>query len=152
MKSPEVVVTHGFAPVGRLRSVISPGALTRALSAMVQPEIQVKGIHPHPKICRLVSLWTKVAVWQPERQYYRERILMNKWARAEKSKAKRTAKWFGASRAAALGLQKLEWKRLRRVVGVGPWGEQILLRLKLYAFSLYDPSSGHLGCPHETCV
>ncbi|KAG4239674.1 hypothetical protein PC116_g12331 [Phytophthora cactorum] len=35
---------------------------------------------------------------------------------------------------------------------MGPWGEQLLLRLKWQAFSLYDVSNQKVGCPHDSCV
>jgi hypothetical protein len=40
---------------------------------------------------------------------------------------------------------------VRRVVGLTPWGEQILLRVKHHALSAYDPTSAGLHCPHQTC-
>lgn len=35
---------------------------------------------------------------------------------------------------------------------LGPWGEQLLIRLKWNAFSLYDVGSHKVGCPHTGCI
>lgn len=57
----------------------------------------------------------------------------------------------GYERQCIPGLSRLEWKRLRRITGLSPWGEQLLFRLKHNANSLHDPTSGTMGCPHSGC-
>lgn len=64
----------------------------------------------------------------------------------------RAAKWNEQNGEAALGMGKLEWNRIRRVIGLSPWGEQVLLRLKWHALSLYDAKHGKTGYPHGQCV
>ncbi|KAG2786091.1 hypothetical protein JG687_00013648 [Phytophthora cactorum] len=37
------------------------------------------------------------------------------------------------------------------MVGLGPWTEQFLYRLKLQAYSVYDPTQGVPDCPYPGC-
>eukprot|EP00644_Phytophthora_capsici_P002167 jgi/Phyca11/114737/e_gw1.27.439.1 len=126
--------------------------LTQVLTRVLQPEVRVSSVHPHPSRGRLVSLWTGVQVWSFARKHFRAWLSAAPRRRGSVSLLRRAAKWKEADAKAADGLSALEWRRIRRIVGIGPWGEQILLRLKLYAFSLYDPITGRSGCPHSTCV
>ncbi|KAF1787809.1 hypothetical protein GQ600_19808 [Phytophthora cactorum] len=56
-------------------------------------------------------------------------------------------KYGSCSRTGAAGVG-----HLRRVVGFGPWREQLLYRLKYYACSLYVHTTGFPGCPHAESV
>jgi hypothetical protein len=40
---------------------------------------------------------------------------------------------------------------IRRVVGLNPWGEQLLYRLKHHALSAFNPGAAGLLCPHPEC-
>ncbi|OWZ07690.1 hypothetical protein PHMEG_00019883, partial [Phytophthora megakarya] len=53
---------------------------------------------------------------------------------------------------AAAGLEEMDFSQIRRIVALNPWGEQLLLRLKLHAFSMYDPTSATMRCPHLSCL
>lgn len=37
-------------------------------------------------------------------------------------------------------------------MGLGPWGEQLLLKLKWYTLLHYDAAHQKIGCPHNGCV
>ena len=72
--------------------------------------------------------------------------------RGWKERTRRMKDWRQAGAAAAAGIATLEWKRLRRILGLNGWGEQLLYRMKTKAFSLYDPTQKRQGCPHRACV
>jgi hypothetical protein len=60
-------------------------------------------------------------------------------------------KWSARRSDAAEGLGRLHWRKIRRIVGLTPWGAQLLFRVKHHALSVYDPISAGLNCPHATC-
>jgi ribonuclease HI len=66
--------------------------------------------------------------------------------------AKTQAVWRTHSRDAATGLGLLPWRGLRRVLGLTPWSEQLLFRLKHHALSAYNPVSAGFHCPHPECA
>ncbi|OWY92089.1 reverse transcriptase, partial [Phytophthora megakarya] len=90
--------------------------------------------------------------WVLLRRHYRDMVGASSIRRDSLKLAKRSDRWNKLSLRAAEGFSRLEWKRVQRVVGIRPWREQILLRLKLHAFSTYDSSRGQVGCPQRSCI
>lgn len=77
---------------------------------------------------------------------------MHRQLRGVSKRPMRTATWKTSSRQAAAGLALLEWRRIRRILGLGPWGEHVLYCMKARAYSMYDSSNSKIGCPHAECV
>jgi len=85
------------------------------------------------------------------RRKLKEYIAHNSRSHGLRQGDSRAAAWADNSSAAAAGLNKLEWLRIRRILGLGPWGEQVLYRLKARAYSMYDMRNGRRRCPHAGC-
>lgn len=152
--------THEHAEVMIHSSVIGPpiiqrvthhGALTTLLTQFMAPDAEVHVVHPHPAMTRLVCLWVGHRRWSRRRGEHKRRFADSTLKRGAMSISARSLKWKELSGAAAAGLATLEWKRIRRIVGMNPWGEQILIRLKHHALSIYDVKNNKMGCPHEQC-
>eukprot|EP00644_Phytophthora_capsici_P006682 jgi/Phyca11/103650/e_gw1.8.793.1 len=126
--------------------------ISNAVHHHIDPNIKVRQVRPHPIVSRLAGCWDHANTWRPKRKLIRTMLTRTSRRTGIRSLQRRRERWNEASRAAATGLDSLEWRRLRRIVGVGPWGEQLLIRLKLHAFSVYDPTTGHNGCPHDACI
>ncbi|GMF51301.1 unnamed protein product [Phytophthora fragariaefolia] len=120
-----------------------------ALTKRMTPAVTVIEVHPRPSVGRLVCLWAGSRRWKWPRREYKQRVADASGKRGRSILKEREANWSGA---AAAGLEILEWRRLRRIVGLSPWGEQLLQRLKLHAYSTYDAKHGTIGWPHERCV
>jgi ribonuclease HI len=114
--------------------------------------VKILRVHPHPALSRQVSLWLAGRRRPWRRQHYKHYVRHAGIRRGLRVETSRADKWKTSSAAAATGLAMLEWKRIRRVLGLGPWGEQVLYRLKARAFSVYDVRNDRLGCPHDRCV
>jgi ribonuclease HI len=163
MHHPVIVTVRGHAPVEAVIHTTVTGEpwvqpihggadLRRVLAARMQPEVAVHAVHPHPSLSRLVCLWVGRRRWTRTRREYKERVAAANRRRGAKDLGSRLQKWQEESPQMAVGIARLEWKRIRRVVGLNPWGEQLLLRLKLRAFSLFDTRNDKLGCPHAACL
>ncbi|OWZ02758.1 reverse transcriptase [Phytophthora megakarya] len=121
--------------------------LTDCIKQILGDGVQVRHVNPHPALSCMICLWVGNRRWVLPRRLFRQRIATASRSRGLHSRNRRADKWEQQSTAAVAGLKMLEWNRLRRIVGLGPWGEQLLLRLKLQAFSLYDPVRAQVGCP-----
>jgi hypothetical protein len=109
-------------------------------------------VHPHPRLARMVCLWAgrrRVAV---SRQHFKKKLHQKTRKRGKQLRDRAMSRWAEHSAEAAAGLELLHWSSIRRVVGLTPWGAQLLLRLKHHALSTYDPVSAGLHCPHPQCV
>eukprot|EP00644_Phytophthora_capsici_P015703 jgi/Phyca11/121356/e_gw1.44.317.1 len=146
-----MTVTVGFDRVGPRPQIDSHGSLVRLLGLAFGPTARLTSVHPHPAVGRFICLWTNTPLWTTTRRDLREALLTSQWRKGRCSLHRRNRKWRTASSTAAKGLERLEWNSIRRIAGIGPWGEQILLRLKLHAFSLYDQTVGCIGCWMPTC-
>ncbi|KAE9280594.1 hypothetical protein PR003_g27921, partial [Phytophthora rubi] len=127
-------------------------ALEDAIKTIAGQEVKVLREHPHPHLSRLVYLRTAGRRRQHSRKHYKRYV---RWAAARRGitqEQMRAEKWRKSSATAAEGLAKLEWKQIRRILGLGSRGEQVLYRLKAWAYSMYDVRNGRLGCPHEHCA
>jgi hypothetical protein len=109
-------------------------------------------VHPHIHLSRRVSLWITGRRRRHSRRHYKSFVQHAANRRGLEQVRLRARKWAESSPHAAAGLATLEWKRIRRILGLGPWGEQILYRLKARAFSLYDVRNERQGCPHASCL
>ncbi|KAE8904742.1 hypothetical protein PF003_g11155 [Phytophthora fragariae] len=101
----------------------------------------------------MVCLWTGTRVWRTPRKAYKAQIGAKARIKGLADSAMRQNKWAASNAGAAAGLKELSWHRLRRIVGPNPWGEQLLLRIKLHAISTYgyNPVTAGMGCPHQGC-
>lgn len=127
-------------------------ALLDATQRVVGPETKVATVHPHPRISRIVSLWAGDRRWKTPRKTYKHLIRKHTDQQSREHSRAQQRKWHQENGLVATGLDSLAWKRIRRVVGLNPWGEQILLRLKHHAASIYNPVSAGLDCPHSDCA
>lgn len=130
----------------------SQGELIRKLTQYMEPEVIVHEVHPHQALSRLVCLWAGRRRWAQTRRTFKRRVAAATITRGKAKIEERASKWREQSTDAACGLDEMQWRRIRRVVGLGPWGEQLIHRLKLQAFSIYDVKHDKPGCPHETCL
>ncbi|KAG7381121.1 hypothetical protein PHYPSEUDO_006447 [Phytophthora pseudosyringae] len=106
----------------------------------------------HPRLVRLVCLWAGRRRWKVSRKLFKAQINKRERTQGMGVGAKAQVKWCRHSSAAAIGLGQLRWHKLRRVVGLTPWGEQLIYRLKHHALSAYNPVSAGFHCPHPECV
>jgi hypothetical protein len=136
----------------RIVNVSSQDELTPQLKLTARSEVTILHVHPHPSLSRRVSLWTAGRRRGHPRRHYTQFVDFTATRRGHAQTRMRARKWTEASDQAAAGLATLEWTRIRRVLGLGPWGEQILYRLKTRAFSLYDVRNDRIGCPHSSCA
>ncbi|KAG2951576.1 hypothetical protein PC116_g15616 [Phytophthora cactorum] len=110
--------------------------LVTQLQATLHPGVTVVDVHPHPRVSRLMCLWVGARRWAISRRRYKH-ALMRAWQRQDKGQVERRVhKWKALSCHAAAGLKDPSWPRIRQIVGLTPWGEQLLYRLKLQVSSL----------------
>nr|KAE8946346.1 hypothetical protein PF009_g4031 [Phytophthora fragariae] len=126
--------------------------LVAAMQTEVGPTTTITEVLPHPRLARLVCLWAGKRRWKTPRRICKAKLRIRAEAKGTAIAATRQGRWAEMSKDAAAGITALAWKRIRRVVGLNPWGEQILLRIKLQAVSLFNPVTAGLGCPHADCV
>lgn len=120
--------SHGLAtsapgqwrPIGQM---LSSGKLARSVATALRPEVTVLAIHPHPRLSRLVCLRRARIFWHSSRRQYCAAAAARSNREGEASSIRRLTRWKEANRHVCVGLDALEWKRLRRIVGLGPWGE-----------------------------
>ena len=113
--------------------------LHRCLQMAVAPSVKLQYVHPHPALTRMVCLWVGRRRWSRSRAHFEQAAAAASRRRGWKERTHRMKDWRHAGAAAAAGVASLEWKRLRRILGLNGWGEQLLYRVKTKAFSLYDP-------------
>jgi hypothetical protein len=138
-------VTATVSPTGRLYITTSTThtvqypeisghlALESALAQTANPDVSISHVHPHPCLSRKVCLWLAGRRRPHSRRHYKRYVrhaVIQRGQRVEQAKA---VQWKETSTLAATGFTLLEWKRIRRVLGLGPWGEQSLYRLKARA-------------------
>ncbi|KAE9267640.1 hypothetical protein PR003_g31709, partial [Phytophthora rubi] len=99
----------------------------------------------------MACLWAGNRRWKSTRKAYKKQLGAAKNDKGRALSTARQQKWAALSPAAATGLGSLTWKRIRRIVGLNPWGEQLLVRVKLHAISVFNPVTAGLGCPHTEC-
>ncbi|OWZ00893.1 hypothetical protein PHMEG_00027822 [Phytophthora megakarya] len=90
----------------------------------------------------MVCLWVGRRRWEQPRHHYKRIIGKAGNQRALQDLQRRQLKWRRQDARSAAGLEQLHWKQLRRIVGLNPWGEQLLYRVKTQALSLYSPVTG----------
>ncbi|KAE8905163.1 hypothetical protein PF005_g9008 [Phytophthora fragariae] len=148
-----MLVVDGLAAPVRARPPIrSHRNLTAQVSALLGTGRTLRWVHPHPRVSRLVCLWTGNMKWMGIRSCYK--ILLATRSRRKATVTTKVAqnKWTDENHKAAHGLDKLQWASIRRTVGLNPWGEQLLYRIKQHARSTYNPVSAGMSCPHAICV
>ncbi|KAE8877885.1 hypothetical protein PF003_g37949 [Phytophthora fragariae] len=128
-----------------LRTVTSHKELLGYMQAEVGTGTVITYVHPHPRLARMACLWVG------NRKAYKELLGAAKKDKGMALSTARQRKWTALSTAAATALEVLTWKRIRRIVGLNPWGEQLLIRVKLHAISVHNPVTAGLGCPHPGC-
>ncbi|GMF54069.1 unnamed protein product [Phytophthora fragariaefolia] len=134
----ELLIKDSVTGPTTIRPITNHEGMKSALTRFMAPDATVHAVHPHPHLSRLVCLWAGRRRWTRPRRDYKYRVADAARRRGEAKQAERAEKWNNESREAAAGLNSLEWKRLRKIVRLGAWGEQMLLRLKLHDFSTYD--------------
>jgi hypothetical protein len=122
------------------------------MQRLVGEATAVKYVHPHPRLARMVCLWAGRRSWKVSRKRYKEQLSARDRASGLMIRDKARGKWQSHSEAAANGLNAIRWSTLRRIVGLTPWGEQLLFRMKHHAVSAYNPVSAGFHCPHPECV
>eukprot|EP00644_Phytophthora_capsici_P018373 jgi/Phyca11/130168/e_gw1.91.99.1 len=126
--------------------------LKKIIGQATKGEVAVQYLHPHPQLTRMLCLWAGKRRWSRSRHHYKTFVRTASRKKGFSLRDEQIGRWKDLSRVADKGLQSLEWRQIRRIVGLTPWGEQILYRLKLQAYSLYDKRNAKLGCPHAECV
>ncbi|KAE8884879.1 hypothetical protein PF005_g3796 [Phytophthora fragariae] len=108
-------------------------------------------VHPHPRLSRIVCLWVGKRRWATSRRVYRRFLTHQRTKKCIGMSTVKAERWRTSSPHIAHGLADITWRRIRRVIGLNPWGEQLLLRIKHHAISVYNPVSEGLSCPHASC-
>jgi hypothetical protein len=144
------VTTSGLDPPRHVK-VCSQPELVLQLQLTARPKVEITRVHPHPHLSCRVSLWAAGRRRRLPRKHYKGFVKHAATNRGHDQIRQRAQKWSETSATAAQGLVTLEWKRIRRVLDLGPWGEQIIYRNKTRAFSLYDVRNERHGCPHASC-
>jgi len=127
------------------------GELTAAMQQQVGTT-RIISVHPHPQLARMVCMWAGPRRWTATRQHFKRQLNLRRSERGITRRDQAHRKWKSHSTGAATGLEMLHWKKVRRVVGLTPWGEQLLLRVKHHALSVYNPIAAGLHCPHDECA
>jgi len=147
------VQQHGSR--GQMPPTGDPVATHRELEVHMQREVgtttRVAFVQPHPRLSRLVCLWAGRRRATPTRQHFKRQLTKRECARGKWTRAKASSKWEDRNADAAAGLEHLHWRKIRRIVGLTPWGAQLIFRLKHNALSTYDPITAGIHCPHATC-
>ncbi|KAE8914527.1 hypothetical protein PF003_g1942 [Phytophthora fragariae] len=146
-----VTLSPALTPVSAEPPVSSHRSLMKVMQREVGPGTRITRVHPHPRLARMVCLWIGTRVWRTPRKAYKAQIGAKARIKGLADSAMRQNKWAASNAGAAAGLKELSWHRLRRIVGLNPWGEQLLLRIKLHAISTYNPVTAGMGCPHQGC-
>ncbi|OWZ15269.1 reverse transcriptase [Phytophthora megakarya] len=113
--------------------------------------MNVRAIHPHTRLDRLVCLWAGKRRWCQPRHVYKAAAQAAGRSRGKRNIAHRLENRSAEDPDIHESLLKLSWQEMRRITGISVWGEQVLHRLKLRAFRIWDPTTGHQGCPIEEC-
>jgi len=125
--------------------------LEHQVQRLVGEHTTVERVHPHPRLARVVYLWVGRRRKTVSRHLFKARIAKKDRERGTGLITKAKDRWASHSSSAAEGLDLLHWRKIRRVVGLTPWGSQLLFRLKHHALSVYDPISAGCHCPHDSC-
>ncbi|OWY99770.1 hypothetical protein PHMEG_00029173 [Phytophthora megakarya] len=139
-----LMITSSAEPA-RTLPIQSHADISRSISEEGGGKITVHYVHPYPQLSRQACLWSRT------RQFFKQSIEETKRHRAKETLSRRQARWEQDPLAAA-GIRCLEWTRIRLILGLNGWGEQLLYRLKSGGLSLYDSTQGMQGCPHSGCV
>ncbi|KAE9096703.1 hypothetical protein PF005_g11960 [Phytophthora fragariae] len=147
-----LAITTSTKQTDIITRVHSQGELEAELRKAASPDVQMQHVHPHPQVARMVQLRMAGRQKAYPRRHYKRYLTQTSRRKAEDQLRRRAGMWQDGSRQAADGLGMLEWKRIRRILGLGPWGGQPLYRLKTRALSIYDVRNGKLGCLHAQCT
>ncbi|KAE8980382.1 hypothetical protein PR003_g25770 [Phytophthora rubi] len=145
-------LTMGDSTQAEAPTIRTHAELVAAMQTEVGVGVRISEVHPHPLLARMVCLWAGHRRSNMTRKIYNAILLKPNVDKDVTLRTKRLAKWKYLNEAAAVGLEALSWTRVRRIVGLNPWGEQLLLRVKLHASSTYNPVSAGLDCPHPGCA
>ncbi|KAG7378450.1 hypothetical protein PHYPSEUDO_010093 [Phytophthora pseudosyringae] len=113
---PELILTPSITGPPTRRQVTSHGQLDRELTRSMAPDVEVKSIHPHPDLGRLVCLRAGRRRWTRRRRDYKDRVKAASKCRGEAMRNSRAGKWEQENKDAAGGMVLLDWKRIRRIV------------------------------------
>ncbi|EGZ13047.1 hypothetical protein PHYSODRAFT_413397, partial [Phytophthora sojae] len=131
--------------------VNSEHELVQALAAYAGHVVKIFAVYPHPKLSRLVCVRAGRARKKLRRRHYKDAARTAPRRRGARGTTNRQATWVSDSEEIGRALQTYSWADIRKIVGVSPWGEQLLFRIKQRAFSRYDPVNRCPGCPMEEC-
>ncbi|OWZ13403.1 reverse transcriptase [Phytophthora megakarya] len=95
--------------------------------------------HPHPLLSRLVCLWVGKRRWTQKRAHFKRAIAKASKQRCFTAKAERENNWRVTGGSIGAIISGLEWKRLRRILGLNARGEQLLFRNRHGALSTWNP-------------
>jgi hypothetical protein len=101
----------------------------------------VQFVHPHPRLSGMICLCAGQRRWAPRARHFKTNLARQAVRQGRRKAARASIKWRTQSHEVAEGLALLQWRELRRVMGLTPWSEQVLLRLKHHALSTYNPVS-----------
>ncbi|OWZ02128.1 hypothetical protein PHMEG_00026360 [Phytophthora megakarya] len=94
----------------------------------------------------MVHLWTGCRRWRQTRQGYKHGAISTQRRRGLRDVSRRKEDWITENVVIDQGLSTLKWTHIRKMVGIPPWGEQLLFRLKHRALTRWDPIAQHPGC------
>ncbi|KAG3080040.1 hypothetical protein PI125_g20566 [Phytophthora idaei] len=93
--------------------------LTTYVQAALCPEVVLVDVHPHPRICGLVSLWAGGRRWALERKRYKYALEERGWRRGKGQVAPRASKWVELSETTWLATYQEDY-RAQSVVRATP--------------------------------
>ncbi|KAE9115952.1 hypothetical protein PF010_g9139 [Phytophthora fragariae] len=140
-------------PPALLHGTASSHVTLRAtVHAAVGGDVRVLWVHPHRHVDRMVRLWKGPNRGPHSWQAYKRILQHSMNTKGARRVSRGTGKWAQLSAEAAQGVEALRWTDIRRIVGLNPWGEQLRLRIKHHALSIFTPLEAGFCCPHIQCV
>ncbi|OWZ11685.1 reverse transcriptase [Phytophthora megakarya] len=132
-------------------SVRSEAHLLNAIQGFAGIDVQITAVHPHPSLSRCVYLWACKKRWRQNRRGWKEAATAAARRRGVLEVSRRGTSWNIDSETIGTALDTVSWIGIRQLVGVSPWGEQLLHRIKFHAFTHWDSTEQCPGCCIQEC-
>ncbi|POM67633.1 Reverse transcriptase, partial [Phytophthora palmivora] len=136
---------------GRQLVVHSKSRLLEEVQHSIRVDI-ILDFHLHPHLDRIACFWAGKRRWSITRQQARRAAVAARRMRGEQRVRQRDLDWQAENTAIHDALTAVSWSCIRSLVGLNPWGERLLYRLKTRSLSCYDFTKNAMGCPHAKCV
>ncbi|OWZ11153.1 hypothetical protein PHMEG_00015870 [Phytophthora megakarya] len=99
----------------------------------------------------MVCLWVGGRRWKQSRRRYKRAAIAAARRRGTQDALHRHNAWVHDSPQIGQAIYSVSWIEGRQVLGASAWGEQVFYRLKLRAFSMWDPAALRPACVIEEC-